>query len=274
MLVPLGFRVRPLRDGGGKTSPGRVPPPLRSPTPLAEKGRLILTKVQSLTKDFLHSINKHEKHHPFSDDLLRDVRQILVGPTNETVTPGQPFYLDAIHEVAKQLQDADRDYPLTVKDGVPLGVTSPTLTSPGIWPTKAELKGEDPTLIDLPYPTGRANYSSAEQFTEDIKTTFREERALQMVEGPFTTTEADTAYTGSEQHVESPHRNGQVPRALIPVMVGGRAVMDGGCQTLHHGPWVPAQVRWWERFALFVGFWAMVACHAFPVSQVEVWLFS
>ena len=190
MLVPLGFRVRPLRDGGGKTSPGRVPPPLRSPTPLAEKGRLILTKVQSLTKDFLHSINKHEKHHPFSDDLLRDVRQILVGPTNETVTPGQPFYLDAIHEVAKQLQDADRDYPLTVKDGVPLGVTSPTLTSPGIWPTKAELKGEDPTLIDLPYPTGRANYSSAEQFTEDIKTTFREERALQMVEGPFTTTEA------------------------------------------------------------------------------------
>ena len=190
MLVPLGFRVRPLRDGGGKTSPGRVPPPLRPPTPLAEKGRLILTKVQSLTKDFLHSISKHEKHHPFSDDLLRDVRQILVGPTNETVTPGQPFYLDAIHDVAKQLQDADQDYPLTVKEGVPLGVTTPTLTSPGIWPTKAELKGEDPTLIDLPYPTGRANYSSAEQFTEDIKTTFREERALQMVEGPFTTTEA------------------------------------------------------------------------------------
>ena len=46
--------------------------------------------------------------------------------------------------------------------------------------------------------------------------------------------------------------------------------MDGGCQTLHHGPWVPAQVRWGERFALFVGFWAMVAYHAFPVSQVEV----
>ena len=121
MLVPLGFRVRPLRDGGGKTSPGRVPPPLRPPTPLAEKGRLILTKVQSLTKDFLHSISKHEKHHPFSDDLLRDVRQILVGPTNETVTPGQPFYLDAIHDVAKQLQDADHNYPLTVKEGVPLG---------------------------------------------------------------------------------------------------------------------------------------------------------
>ena len=188
MLVPLGFRVRPLRDGGGKTSPGRVPPPLRPPTPLAEKGRLILTKVQSLTKDFLHSISKHEKHHPFSDDLLRDVRQILVGPTNETVTPGQPFYLDAIHDVAKQLQDADQDYPLTVKEGVALGVTTPTLTSPGIWPTKAELKGEDPTLIDLPYPTGRANYSSAEQRTS--KHTFREERALQMVEGPFTTTEA------------------------------------------------------------------------------------
>ena len=146
-----------------------------------------------------------------------------MGPTNETVTPGQPFYLDAIHEVAKQLKDADQDYPLTVKEGVPLQVTTPTLTSPGIWPTKAEIKGEDPTLMDLPYPTGRANYSSAEQFTEDIKATFREERALQMVEGPFTTTEA-ADYCGC------------IAEELCP---GPMAAIDEGdkIRTIYDGSW-------------------------------------
>ena len=33
VMVRLGFKVRPLRDGGGKPSPGRSPPPLRKPAP-------------------------------------------------------------------------------------------------------------------------------------------------------------------------------------------------------------------------------------------------
>ena len=40
VLVRLGFKVRPLRDGGGKPSPGRQPPPLRKPPPvLVELGK-------------------------------------------------------------------------------------------------------------------------------------------------------------------------------------------------------------------------------------------
>ena len=48
-----------------------------------------------------------------------------------------------------------------------------------MWPTKSELKGEDLTMEFLPPPPGRANYSSAEQFIEEIKETFREERELE-----------------------------------------------------------------------------------------------
>ena len=127
LLVRLGFRVRPIRDGGGKTSPGRIPPPLRSPSTLATKGPLILAKVQSVTK-FQGSINQHEKQRAFPDALLREVRHILVGPDKDAVHQGQPFYLEAIHDLAKQMNDVDQDYPLILREGVPLGVSEPTLT--------------------------------------------------------------------------------------------------------------------------------------------------
>ena len=42
-IVQLGFRSRPLRDGGGKPSPGRLNPPFRRISPLATLGALIMT---------------------------------------------------------------------------------------------------------------------------------------------------------------------------------------------------------------------------------------
>ena len=41
-IVQLGFRSRPLRDGG-KPSPGRLNPPFRRISPLATLGALIMT---------------------------------------------------------------------------------------------------------------------------------------------------------------------------------------------------------------------------------------
>ncbi|CAK9030090.1 unnamed protein product [Durusdinium trenchii] len=110
--------------------------------------------VQSVTK-FQGSINQHEKQRAFPDALLREVRHILVGPDKDAVHQGQPFYLEAIHDLAKQMNDVDQDYPLILREG------------------------EDLTMEFLPPPPGRANYSSAEQFIEEIKETFREERELE-----------------------------------------------------------------------------------------------
>ena len=66
----------------------------------------------------------------------------------------------------------------------------PTLTSPGVWPTKEELRGSPDDWEDLPSPTGRHNYDSAEAFSDSIKETFIEEKAMGLVEGPFTKQEA------------------------------------------------------------------------------------
>ena len=76
-----------------------------------------------------------------------------------------------------------------LKNGVPLGVKEPPLKSPGIWPTKEELKGESPLDGALEDPRGRGNYASAEIHAEDIRKTFLEERDMDMVLGPLTAQE-------------------------------------------------------------------------------------
>ena len=104
--------------------------------------------------------------------------------------PGQPFLLDLASHLASLSGDPDWEFPLTLKEGVPLGVSDPTLTSPKVWPTKEELKGEAWLGEDPPPPVAHDNYPTAELFASEIEATFYEERALDMVDGPFTRSEA------------------------------------------------------------------------------------
>ena len=92
------------------------------------------------------SVSLGEGSHPFPEDLLEDIGR----PAD-----GQPFFLDILHSVALNIQDPDHQFPRDLEQGVPLGVTDPPLTSPGIWPLKKELKGEEPEFQELPHPTGR-----------------------------------------------------------------------------------------------------------------------
>ena len=71
-----------------------------------------------------------------------------------------------------------------------MGVSDPTLTFPRVWPTKEELKGEAWLGEDPPPPVAHDNYPTAELFASKIEATFYEERALDMVDGPFTRLEA------------------------------------------------------------------------------------
>ena len=190
LVVQLGFRTRPLRDGGGKPSPGKLPPPLRRTSGLAKLG----AKIQQLTDPFSHavrmSISCGEKNHPFSDSLLHQIREVMGATQMDVASPGQPFLLTLISRLAKEAGDPDWEYPITLQEGVPLGVDEPTLTSPGIWPTKEELRGIPDEYEELASPVGRHNYDSAEDFSDAIKQTFEEEKLLDMVEGPFTKQEA------------------------------------------------------------------------------------
>ena len=55
---------------------------------------------------------------------------------------------------------------------------------------KGRIKGELSPDPVLEAPTGRENYSSAETHADDIRATFVEEMAMDMVLGPFTAAEA------------------------------------------------------------------------------------
>ena len=88
--------------------------------------------------------------------------------------------------------DPDWEFPLTLKEGGSLGSLGPYLDLPGVWPTKEELKGEAWLGEDPPPPVAHDNYPTAEllAFAKEIESTFYEERALDMVDGPFTRSEA------------------------------------------------------------------------------------
>ena len=137
------------------------------------------------------SISCGEKNHPFSDVALRNIRQCLGATLEDGIAEGQPFFLTLISRLAKESGDPDWKYPLTLQEGVPIGVEEPTLTSSGVWPTKEELSSGSPDdWEDLPSPTGRHKYDSPEAFSDSIKETFIEEKAMGLVEGPFTKQEA------------------------------------------------------------------------------------
>lgn len=73
-----------------------------------------------------------------------------------------------------------------------LDVTDPPLLSPGVWPLKSELSGEDQLSDTLPPPTGRDNCTSAKDFASFLRLTFMEEVNMDMVIGPLTAEEAST----------------------------------------------------------------------------------
>ena len=122
---------------------------------------------------------------------------------------------------ATRRPDPDWKFPLTLEEGVPLGVEKPTLTSPGVWPTKEELKGLPEEYEELAPPVGRHNYDSAEDFLDAIKATFEEEKLMDLVEGPFTKQEA--AHRCGCKHSQL------CPRPMAAIDEGDkiRAIYDG-----------------------------------------------
>ena len=139
------------------------------------------------------------------------------------MAPGQPFYLNLISALAEAGGDADTFYPKDIATEVPPGVTTPTWTSPGIWPTNEELKGESPLWEDFLLPIGRDNYSSAKDFSSQVRQTFVEEVDMGMVEGPLNQEEAAL-------------RCGCTPPELCP---GPLAAIDEGdkIRTIYDGSW-------------------------------------
>ena len=200
ITVTIGHKTRPLRDGGGKPSPGRVHPAQRR-WPLAALGA-------SLTSGLSPQGSVSAELTPQVDDLLAGLCTSSPFPehihcnsagiiarhtgTDLQVAEGQPFALGTLAALARQAGDPDHFFPLECTPGLPLGVTDPLPDTRHIWPSKQELTGVDPHETDLAPPHASPNYPSAEEHYEAIEATYREEAAMGMVAGPLTPDEAAT----------------------------------------------------------------------------------
>ena len=76
-------------------------------------GQKIIDITSELNQAVQMSISCGEKNHPFSDELLKRIRQCLGAD-------GQPFFLTLISRLAKTSGDPDWKYPLTLQEGCPL----------------------------------------------------------------------------------------------------------------------------------------------------------
>ena len=192
--VQIGFKSRPIRDGGGKTSWGRRHPKQRPKSHMAGLGIALANAAQAsgMLNTMQISVMAADKEHPFTADNLHDLRIIIqqeCGGSME-MSPGQPFCLDLISALAHKTGDPDWEYPLQLANGVPLGVDEPTWTTPGIWPTKEELSGQPAEDDEPEVPISMENYSSATLHEDTIEATYLEEREMGMTLGPFTLAEA------------------------------------------------------------------------------------
>ena len=148
MYLQMAFKQRPLRDGGGKPSLGRLAPWTRPLSKAAAMGAKICVLTSPWGDKLQESLSLGDGSHPFPEHLLEDIREILV-PGAGRPAEGQPFFLDILHSLALNIQDPDHQFLWDLEQGVLLGVTDPPLASPGIWPLKKELKGEEPEFQKL-----------------------------------------------------------------------------------------------------------------------------
>ena len=124
MRVAHGFKARPFRDGGGKTSPGRLPPHLRTGAQASGLGDFIKRKALPLVPELLASTASGCKQHPFPESVLKEIRDFIL-PQHSQPDAGQLFFLDVIRKLLEDIKDVDFGYPVTLKEGVPLGVDAP-----------------------------------------------------------------------------------------------------------------------------------------------------
>ncbi|CAE8737486.1 unnamed protein product, partial [Polarella glacialis] len=130
-IIQTGFKRRPIRDGGGKPSPGRRAPPKRSLTALATVGTAIMKACPSAASDIMASLARQDRDTPFDPDMLATIRQLMCTGSWK-IAKGQPFYFDLMTHTARKAFDIDSEFPLELRHGVPLGVDEETLCSPGL----------------------------------------------------------------------------------------------------------------------------------------------
>ena len=143
---------RPYQDGGGLCSPGRWPRQRR--TGSFEKGKFILKVAKELLKEsagseeeilgmMLKLATGKTEESPFEEAVVDGLRSWLfehlgVPAAHRGRPEGQEMYLGTISFLLKDLGDPDWSYPLSIAEGVPLGVGRTLPRTPAVFEEKTK----------------------------------------------------------------------------------------------------------------------------------------
>ncbi|CAE8680574.1 unnamed protein product, partial [Polarella glacialis] len=116
-IIQTGFKRRPIRDGGGKPSPGRRAPPKRALTALAAVGTAIMNACPSAAHDIMASLARQDTDMLFKAAMMDTIRQLMCKGSWE-IAKGQRFYLDLMTHTARKANNIDSEYPQELK-GLP-----------------------------------------------------------------------------------------------------------------------------------------------------------
>ena len=176
-----------FHDGAGLCSQGNKRPAFRDISVMASLGEefLKLTSEDSMRRDLYRlALGKCESP-PFGKDTVDEARRLWLrslaarsGKTEEDlaeVDEHQPFFLAAVHEHLKVIGDPDAEAfrPDTFRTGVPIGVDGMP-RAPDVFEAKEKWRRYDP----IPWPTDKANYTSAADNAAAVQLQFRKEEAL------------------------------------------------------------------------------------------------
>ena len=171
-VVTMG-RTRPFQDGGGMCSPGRWSKEQRRLP--GEPGRTGFRVLKQLMKDYwakksggrfdllgfiLRLAAGHFTECPFGPDFIKEALDAMakafgLGEPDLEIAPGQCFRLRALAGVLRALGDPDWDFPLTLVDGVAIGVGVELPRAPWLYEAKVKWALED----DVAEPNrDRSNY--------------------------------------------------------------------------------------------------------------------
>ncbi|CAE8611384.1 unnamed protein product, partial [Polarella glacialis] len=186
MIIQIGHKQRPLRDGGGKPSPGRLPPNKRPASKLQHLGAALAAYVMTQPAQSEAHLLQHGSISdcPFTNEQITEARNIMNNSTTHQldnpslIRTGQPFTLPLLSCLAFTAGDADWEFPLQAADALPLGVTDVLPRTPGIWPTTFEMNEYNEDCEQPEPPSDVPNYPSAAEHEDRIEATYIEERAL------------------------------------------------------------------------------------------------
>jgi hypothetical protein len=195
--IDEGGQLKSFHDGGGLTSPGRFNREQRT-YPIGKRWDLLRSKVAQATLGELSNTDvvKHIAALSLGKDIFPHDKAVQVRgiihkwlgkqcgdyPTDKepVITEGQPFYLELLYYLTREMVDADFEIIRDYMEGVTLGILQPLPRTPAIFEEQTRWKLNHDPLVNAALEN--SNYRSFEEFADAVEEQFQQEEKEGMMQ--------------------------------------------------------------------------------------------